>query len=424
METEPAKELEVKTGKALVVKANPQRKRFGKGARAGVASRKAVPDEILNDPKLNQAIGILPSNYDFDIHKTIHKIRQAGAKRVALQFPEGLQLFACTISDIVETFTQADTVIMGDVTYGACCVDDYTARALGCDFMVHYAHSCLVSIANMPDMEMMYVFVYIKIDNRHFIDTVVHNFPPQTCVLLVSTVQFIRVLQYAKTELEKHQIKVIIPRSMPLSPGEVLGCTSPDMSTAGADAILYLGDGRFHLESMMIANPTIPAYAYDPYKKALTIEKYDHDMMRGTRKEAIHAAAQGHHWGLIMGTLGRQGAPKVIEHLEKQMEAAGKKVTLILLSEIYPSKLQLFTGIDVWVQVACPRLSIDWGTAFDKPMLNPYEASVALGLCEFKTPYPMDFYSNDSAGPWTPNHKDHRPSIKSRLKQRAQKEAL
>lgn len=32
---------------------------------------------------------------------------------------------------------------MGDVTYGACCVDDFTARALGADFMVHYGHSCL-----------------------------------------------------------------------------------------------------------------------------------------------------------------------------------------------------------------------------------------------------------------------------------------
>jgi 2-(3-amino-3-carboxypropyl)histidine synthase len=34
-------------------------------------------------------------------------------------------------------------VIMGDVTYGACCVDDYTALALGCDMLVHYGHSCL-----------------------------------------------------------------------------------------------------------------------------------------------------------------------------------------------------------------------------------------------------------------------------------------
>lgn len=28
-----------------------------------------------------------------------------------------------------------------------------------------------------------------------------------------------------------------------------------------------------------------------------------------------------------------------------------------------------------WVQVACPRLSIDWGEAFDKPLLTPYEVS-------------------------------------------------
>ena len=46
-------------------------------------------------------------------------------------------------SVIVFRFTECDTVIMGDVTYGACCVDDFTARALGCDMMVHYGHSCL-----------------------------------------------------------------------------------------------------------------------------------------------------------------------------------------------------------------------------------------------------------------------------------------
>lgn len=28
-----------------------------------------------------------------------------------------------------------------------------------------------------------------------------------------------------------------------------------------------------------------------------------------------------------------------------------------------------------WVQIACPRLSIDWGTAFSKPLLSPYEVN-------------------------------------------------
>jgi len=62
---------------------------------------------------------------------------------VALQFPEGLLIFACTIADILEKFCGVETLVMGDVTYGACCIDDFTAVALGCDFMVHYGHSCL-----------------------------------------------------------------------------------------------------------------------------------------------------------------------------------------------------------------------------------------------------------------------------------------
>lgn len=46
-------------------------------------------------------------------------------------------------------FTRAQTVIMGDVTYGACCVDDYTARALGADLLIHYGHSCLGMHTNL-----------------------------------------------------------------------------------------------------------------------------------------------------------------------------------------------------------------------------------------------------------------------------------
>lgn len=103
-----------------------------------------IPDTISNDEELNAAIRtLLPSNYSFEIAKTIHHIRHYESTCVALQMPEGLTLWATAISDIIERFTDASTVIMGDVTYGACCVDDFTARALGADFLVHYGHSCL-----------------------------------------------------------------------------------------------------------------------------------------------------------------------------------------------------------------------------------------------------------------------------------------
>jgi 2-(3-amino-3-carboxypropyl)histidine synthase len=75
----------------------------------------------------------------------------------------------------------------------------------------------------------------------------------------------------------------------------------------------YLGDGRFHLESIMIMNPELPAYRYDPYSKKFTRERYDHAEMHSLRKHAIEVARKAKRFGLILGTLGRQGSPKVME---------------------------------------------------------------------------------------------------------------
>ncbi len=47
---------------------------------------------------------------------------------------------------------------------------------LGCDLMVHYGHSCLVPIDRTAGIKMLYVFVDIKIDSLHFMQTVKFNF--------------------------------------------------------------------------------------------------------------------------------------------------------------------------------------------------------------------------------------------------------
>ncbi|XP_071504077.1 2-(3-amino-3-carboxypropyl)histidine synthase subunit 1-like [Diadema antillarum] len=365
-----------------------------------------IPEELLNDPLLKDAMRSLPQNYNFEVPKTIWRTKCIGAKRVALQFPEGLLMFACTIADIIERFTEADTVIMGDVTYGACCVDDFTARALGADLMVHYGHSCLVPINITTDISMLYVFVDIQIDTAHFLDTIRHNFDPGTSLALVSTIQFVAALHASAADLQP-DYKVVLPQSRPLSKGEILGCTAPKLSQV--DSIIYLGDGRFHLESIMIANPSVKAYKYDPYSKIFSHEYYETDKMHTLRQEAISKASQAKKLGLILGTLGRQGSTKVLENLKDQIKQAGKDYVIVLLSEIFPDKLGLFTDIDAWIQIACPRLSIDWGYAFPKPLLSPYEAAVALRSVEWQSCYPMDFYANDSLGPWTPNNQLHRP---------------
>ena len=362
-----------------------------------------MPPEILNDPEINDAIALLPPNYSFEIHKTIHRIRVSESKKIALQMPEGLLLFATTISDILSRFCPGtETLIMGDVTYGACCIDDYTARALGCDMLVHYAHSCLIPV-DVTKIKTLYVFVDIRIDTSHLLATLERNFQSGKTIAMVGTIQFNATLHTIKPVLEKAGFKVLIPQISPLSKGEILGCTSPRLSNDAADLLLYLGDGRFHLESAMIHNPTLPAYRYDPYSRKLTRETYEHDEMQDLRREAIRTVKKARRWGLILGSLGRQGNPHTMTMIENTLNERGIPFINILLSEIFPGKLALMDDIDCWVQIACPRLSIDWGYAFPKPLLTPYEALIALGVREeWKTGnggiYPMDFYAKDGLG--------------------------
>eukprot|EP00985_Skeletonema_marinoi_P006052 scaffold2624_cov84-Skeletonema_marinoi.AAC.1 len=157
-----------------------------------------IPPHIQNNTQLHHIISTtLPKDYDFEILKTIWRIENSNAQHVALQFPEGLTMYASTIGDILVKFayrfqpapslqpsseenkeppsTRPKAIqslsILGDVTYGACCIDDLSARALGCDLLVHYGHSCLVPLT-CTVIPCLYVFVEIRVDVQHMVDCV------------------------------------------------------------------------------------------------------------------------------------------------------------------------------------------------------------------------------------------------------------
>ncbi len=556
------------------------------------------------------------------------------ATSVALQLPEGLTMYASTIGDILIKFayrfqpSPSSTVddnnnnkkptgikslsILGDVTYGACCIDDLSARALGCDLLVHYGHSCLVPLT-CTVIPCLYVFVEIRVDVQHLVDCVKLTFRqeeekrqgqlllPQGCsgevvggedcqslrpssriieTLVMGTVQFRSAVIESAERLHEDSstfasssspgcdihFQAIVPQAKPLSPGEVLGCTAPaglatidfeealsstrqrqarrnkeysaEAITNAADAVqsstssssssssknnnnnilarervmIFIADGRFHLEAAMISNPTLRALRYDPYSKTLTEEKYDMIHMKKLRREAIlsvrriwgmsphprnnvatdffthtmdvvrgrvvgnsvphdtdiiansvlHHRPSLHHpfskmtlsssddiasngttklFGIILGTLGRQGNPAILSRIRSLLHGRGIRSVTILLSEIFPKKLEMMSntttkslgggreggggGVCAWVQIACPRLSIDWGHYFCVPVLSSYELFVAMGEVVDSSlwkaeedeareenivggidgrvgqdnGYPMDFYSK-SGGPW------------------------
>lgn len=146
----------------------------------------------------------------------------------------------------------------------------------------------------------------------------------------------------------------------------------------------------------MINNPKIKKFfRYNPYDRKLTTESYDFKRMMKTRRESIEKSKKAQIFGVILSTLGRQGNPKILERVERLLKSRNKEYFVILLSEILPQKLDQFSKqVDAFIQIGCPRLSIDWGYSYPKPLLSPYEAFVALGAVDWEDEnYPMDFYS-------------------------------
>lgn len=382
-------------------------------------------------------------------------------------------MYSLLLSDIFTSFGRVDhCFVLGDVTYGACCVDDFSASALSADLLIHYGHSCLVPV-DFTSVPCLYVFVDIAIDVRRLVETARINLLNSAApdrpegaairnVVLAGTIQFASAIRAAKPELEKVGFRVLVPQSKPLSAGEVLGCTAPKVSRRsfgvsgscgdGDDddnevVVVFVADGRFHLEAFMIANPGIKAFRYDPYIGSLLLEEYDHKGMKESRKNAILRAREARNWGIVLGTLGRQGNTKILDRLEKRMKENGLSWTVVLMSEITPGRVSLFEdSVDAWIQIACPRLSIDWGDAFAKPLLTSFEAEVALGFvtgwwersvllnssCEDElncakgesccvhknrdvvSDYPMDYYAQDG-GEWNSSYskKLSRPTRRS-----------
>jgi 2-(3-amino-3-carboxypropyl)histidine synthase len=83
------------------------------------------------------------ADYDFETDRVIKEIKKKNAKRVGLQFPEGLKTYAVEIAEEIEKESGAQAVIFVDPVYGACDTKETDAQILSLDMVVHYGHTDL-----------------------------------------------------------------------------------------------------------------------------------------------------------------------------------------------------------------------------------------------------------------------------------------
>jgi 2-(3-amino-3-carboxypropyl)histidine synthase len=74
--------------------------------------------DLLENDLLTLAISKLPENYNFEIYKSILRVRELKEQlkrkpRVSLQFPDGFVIYSLFISDILEKFADCECLIIG-----------------------------------------------------------------------------------------------------------------------------------------------------------------------------------------------------------------------------------------------------------------------------------------------------------------------
>ena len=315
--------------------------------------------------------------FDFEEERIKHEINKYEAKRVLLQFPEGLKPQAPNIAKIVQE-TGAIPIISIDPCYGACDLPLCEAEELGVDLILHFGHSRMVKHAKIP-------VIYFEARSTVPIDVVISRTIPllenYKKIGLATSVQHLQTLNKIREILTHENKIVLIGDSGKITyAGQVTGCnyTNAKAIADKIDAFLFVGGGLFHALGIALSTgkPTVIA---DPYDNRAFLVNPETDKILKRRFASIQQAKEANTFGILIGLkLGQKHLDRALK-AKKIAEKRGKTAYLLAGREISPEVVLEFPNIDAYVNTACPRISLEATSKFTKPVLTIPEFMVALG---------------------------------------------
>lgn len=316
-------------------------------------------------------------SFDLEEERVKQEIVRLGAKRVLIQLPDGLKPEAPHLARTIGE-TGALPIVSADSCYGACDLTTAETESLGVDLVVHYGHSKLMKHERIPTI---YIEARATVNVNKAVEEALSLLGGWHRIGLTTTVQHVQVLDSAREILVNAHKTVIVGDAGKMHyPGQVIGCDYSNARSIAKDveAFLFIGGGLFHALGVALSTmkPTIVA---DPYGgKAFSVDREAERVLR-QRWASIEAAQKSKNFAVLVGLkLGQRRLEEGIQ-IKRRIEEKGKNVFLFALNEIRPELLMEFPTIEAYVNTACPRVSIDDSSRYQKPMLTISEALVAIG---------------------------------------------
>ena len=314
--------------------------------------------------------------FDLKLSEITAWIRNGGYSSVALQLPEGLKIRATEIIDILSKETDCGFVILGDPCYGAC--DLHTNYKAIADALVHFGHSPIPSQGD--DKDVLYIEARYDVDIREYVERIIDELPER--VGLLATVQYVGCIEQAKKILESKgkKVSVGVGDKRITYPGQVLGCncSAAESVADDVDMFLFFGEGDFHPLAAAFGIG-VPIRVLNPVTGEFRSVDDVRDRILRKRFAAIQRAVDAESFLVIVCSKIGQERESVADDIMKKIESKGRKAYRLYINELSPQSLMSYR-VDAFVSTACPRLAMDDYSRYDKPILTPTEAEVALGI--------------------------------------------
>jgi 2-(3-amino-3-carboxypropyl)histidine synthase len=313
-----------------------------------------------------------------DEKSIIEVIERRNPRSVALNGPEAL---IPKLQDVAEHITAVfgiQVYIIGDTCWGSCDLNTHAADMLSADILFNIGHTIAMDTFG-PKVVMIGAFDDISFD---VIATKCARdlLGKYKTISLVTDSQHLHQIDKVKRIFEDLGYNVMIGRGKgQLRDAQVFGCEFYPAHNVHkqVDAYVFLGQSMFHSAGVALSTEK-PTFMLDPYFQEYSEVSEFAQTLHKKAILSIYKALDAEKIGIIIGLKEGQFAHLRAIELKKEFEKLGKKVQLIALTEITQERIQIFKGIDAFVQVACPRIGTD--NHFEKPMLSVPQALSLIKL--------------------------------------------
>ena len=379
--------------------------------------------------------------FRYEVERTVSEIRRRKWRRIALQFPDHMLPDAPRVYDLLRNRLRslprldaddsrvpveeleheiksvdlsgngsvaADAragvkvpdderlYILGDTSYGACCVDEIAAEHVSADVVIHYGRACLSPTARLP---VLHIFTEQQLDIAAVVTAFEATYPTKSSkVLLVADVTFSGKIPHVHTALNEKGYTNVFATSVVHDPASIIpNRTIPtDLPEFPEGQSLLQEWSLFHIsqppasllltlasrvESINIY-PTSSSPDDTPSTTCTTARSMPLLRRRYALLTRLRTASI---LGILINTLSVSSTLPLVARLREMIAAAGKKSYIVVVGKVNAAKLANFAEVDGWVVVGCWESSLldddegKGGSGWWKPCVTPWELELALG---------------------------------------------